>query len=346
MRVYALAAARRPSHGERHDRPESGRSSCPGAVRRRGLRGEVSRRGWALFLAMSVIWGVPYLLIKVAVDEVSPVDRGVRALRRSARRCCCPGPSLGGSCARRCGTGERCCCSPLLEMAGPWLLLAYAEAVAVQLADRPAGGRRALRRRARRPAGRGGGAAHPGPDRRHGDGRRRHRGPARTGRRRGRSCCRWSPSRWWWSATRPAPLVVSRGAARGARRRGQLDRAVRHRRRLRAVRPAASWATSRTRPGRRWLSLVALGVLCTARGPRAVLRADPRGRPAARPGHHLREPGGGGAARRPPARRAVHPRHRASACRWCWRAACWPPGAARPPVRSRARRPPATPSAR
>lgn len=32
----------------------------------------MSRRGWALFLAMGVIWGVPYLLIKVAVDELSP----------------------------------------------------------------------------------------------------------------------------------------------------------------------------------------------------------------------------------------------------------------------------------
>lgn len=32
----------------------------------------MSRRGWVLFLAMGVIWGVPYLLIKVAVDELSP----------------------------------------------------------------------------------------------------------------------------------------------------------------------------------------------------------------------------------------------------------------------------------
>jgi drug/metabolite transporter (DMT)-like permease len=31
----------------------------------------VTARGWALFAAMSVIWGIPYLLIKVAVDEVS-----------------------------------------------------------------------------------------------------------------------------------------------------------------------------------------------------------------------------------------------------------------------------------
>jgi drug/metabolite transporter (DMT)-like permease len=32
----------------------------------------VSRRGWLLFAAMSVIWGIPYLLIKVAVGGVEP----------------------------------------------------------------------------------------------------------------------------------------------------------------------------------------------------------------------------------------------------------------------------------
>jgi drug/metabolite transporter (DMT)-like permease len=32
----------------------------------------VSRRGWVLFAAMSVIWGMPYLLIKIAVGGVSP----------------------------------------------------------------------------------------------------------------------------------------------------------------------------------------------------------------------------------------------------------------------------------
>ncbi|EHB50456.1 protein of unknown function DUF6 transmembrane [Mycolicibacterium rhodesiae JS60] len=31
----------------------------------------MTARGWVLFAAMSVIWGIPYLLIKVAVDEVS-----------------------------------------------------------------------------------------------------------------------------------------------------------------------------------------------------------------------------------------------------------------------------------
>ena len=31
----------------------------------------MSSRGWLLFVAMSIIWGIPYLMIKVAVEEVS-----------------------------------------------------------------------------------------------------------------------------------------------------------------------------------------------------------------------------------------------------------------------------------
>jgi hypothetical protein len=31
----------------------------------------VSRRGWVLFAIMCVVWGIPYLLIKVAVGSVS-----------------------------------------------------------------------------------------------------------------------------------------------------------------------------------------------------------------------------------------------------------------------------------
>ena len=46
----------------------------------------MSRRGWALFAAMSLIWGMPYLLIKIAVGGVSaPVL--VLARVASARRC-------------------------------------------------------------------------------------------------------------------------------------------------------------------------------------------------------------------------------------------------------------------
>jgi drug/metabolite transporter (DMT)-like permease len=32
----------------------------------------MSRRGWVLFVAMGVIWGIPYLLIKIAVTELEP----------------------------------------------------------------------------------------------------------------------------------------------------------------------------------------------------------------------------------------------------------------------------------
>ncbi len=34
----------------------------------------MSRRGWLLFIAMGVIWGVPYLMIKVAVGSLSPAS--------------------------------------------------------------------------------------------------------------------------------------------------------------------------------------------------------------------------------------------------------------------------------
>jgi len=32
----------------------------------------VTARGWALFIALAVLWGIPYLFIKVAVDDLSP----------------------------------------------------------------------------------------------------------------------------------------------------------------------------------------------------------------------------------------------------------------------------------
>jgi drug/metabolite transporter (DMT)-like permease len=33
---------------------------------------QMSRRGWVLFAALSVIWGIPYLLIRIAVRDISP----------------------------------------------------------------------------------------------------------------------------------------------------------------------------------------------------------------------------------------------------------------------------------
>jgi drug/metabolite transporter (DMT)-like permease len=78
----------------------------------------MSRRGWVFFAAMCVIWGIPYLLIKVAVDELSPamlvfartaiaallllpiaVARG-EPRSRSRFRGCCWGSTSSGSRAR------------------------------------------------------------------------------------------------------------------------------------------------------------------------------------------------------------------------------------------------------
>jgi len=86
----------------------------------------VTRRGWALFVAMGVIWGVPYLLIKVAVEEIEP---SVLVLGRTA---------LAGllllplALARGHLRGLRSAWLPILafalvEIAGPWLLLGVAE---------------------------------------------------------------------------------------------------------------------------------------------------------------------------------------------------------------------------
>jgi drug/metabolite transporter (DMT)-like permease len=34
----------------------------------------VTRRGWILFVAMALIWGIPYLFIKIAVTEITPAS--------------------------------------------------------------------------------------------------------------------------------------------------------------------------------------------------------------------------------------------------------------------------------
>lgn len=86
----------------------------------------MSRRGWVLFLAMSVIWGVPYLLIKVAVEDLSPV---VVVFGR-----CVIGAALllpwtiaRGHLRPALRQWRWLLAFTLLEMTGPWLLLGYAE---------------------------------------------------------------------------------------------------------------------------------------------------------------------------------------------------------------------------
>jgi drug/metabolite transporter (DMT)-like permease len=86
----------------------------------------VSRRGWVLFLSMAVIWGIPYLLIKVAVGEVSPV---VVVFAR-----CVVGAALllpwtiaRGQLRPALRHWRWLLLFTVLEMTGPWLLLSYAE---------------------------------------------------------------------------------------------------------------------------------------------------------------------------------------------------------------------------
>jgi drug/metabolite transporter (DMT)-like permease len=86
----------------------------------------MTRRGWLLFAAMSVIWGLPYLLIKVAVEHLAPpvvvfgrtslaavVLLALAAHTRALR------PALAH--------WKPVLAFAAIEMAGPWLLLTNAE---------------------------------------------------------------------------------------------------------------------------------------------------------------------------------------------------------------------------
>ncbi|SFF36892.1 DMT family transporter [Blastococcus tunisiensis] len=86
----------------------------------------MSRRGWVLFLAMSVIWGIPYLLIKVAVDEVSPETLVfLRCLIGAALLL--PWTIARGQLRPVLRHWKALLLFTVLEMAGPWFLIAYAE---------------------------------------------------------------------------------------------------------------------------------------------------------------------------------------------------------------------------
>jgi drug/metabolite transporter (DMT)-like permease len=86
----------------------------------------VSRRGWLLFLTMSVIWGIPYLLIKIAVGEVSPVTLVfVRCAIGAALLL--PWTVARGQLRPALRHWKALLLFTVLEMAGPWFLIAYAE---------------------------------------------------------------------------------------------------------------------------------------------------------------------------------------------------------------------------
>ena len=86
----------------------------------------MSRRGWFLFVAMGVIWGIPYLLIKVAVEDLSPASL---VFARSALATLLLVPLAS---ARKVLRPVLPAWKPLLvytfiEICIPWVLLGYAE---------------------------------------------------------------------------------------------------------------------------------------------------------------------------------------------------------------------------
>ena len=86
----------------------------------------MTRQAWLLFAAMSVIWGIPYLLIKVAVAELSPAAvAGSRTLLAAV--ILLPLAAHQGALRPALRLWKWVVAFGLLEMAGPWLLLGHAE---------------------------------------------------------------------------------------------------------------------------------------------------------------------------------------------------------------------------
>jgi drug/metabolite transporter (DMT)-like permease len=86
----------------------------------------VSRRGWILFAAMGVIWGIPYLLIKVAVDEVAPSTL-VLARTTIAALLLMPVALARGQVRALLPRWKPLVLFALVEICAPWLLLGFAE---------------------------------------------------------------------------------------------------------------------------------------------------------------------------------------------------------------------------
>lgn len=86
----------------------------------------MSRRGWILFIAMGLIWGVPYLMIKVAVEELSPATV-VLARTAIAAALLLPIAIAKGQIRPLVRYWRPLLAFTAVEICGPWLLLGYAE---------------------------------------------------------------------------------------------------------------------------------------------------------------------------------------------------------------------------
>ncbi len=85
-----------------------------------------SRRGWLLFGAMALLWGVPYLFISVAVDSFSP-PAVVAGRTLIAALLLLPFAIRGGALRAAWKHWPWVLAFGLVEMAGPFLLLGHAE---------------------------------------------------------------------------------------------------------------------------------------------------------------------------------------------------------------------------
>lgn len=86
----------------------------------------MTRRGWVLFSAMCVLWGMPYLLIKIAVEELSPTS--LVLLRTAlAGALLLPYAAARGHLRPVLAHWRPLLAFTALELAVPWLLLARAE---------------------------------------------------------------------------------------------------------------------------------------------------------------------------------------------------------------------------
>ncbi len=86
----------------------------------------MSRRGWLLFLAMGVIWGVPYLFIKIAVEHLTPAPL-VLARTGLAALLLVPVAAARGQLVPALRRWRPLLAYTLAELAVPWLLLNTAE---------------------------------------------------------------------------------------------------------------------------------------------------------------------------------------------------------------------------
>ena len=86
----------------------------------------MSRRGWVLFLAMCFIWGIPYLLIKVAVSDLNPVTL-VFFRTVIGALILLPIAAARGSLAPLLPYWRWIVAYTVIEVALPWMLLAHGE---------------------------------------------------------------------------------------------------------------------------------------------------------------------------------------------------------------------------